>query len=59
MLRRNLIYTGITRGKQKVALVGEPQALAMAINNNDVDKRNTFLSERINDAVAALDLKLA
>lgn len=59
MLRRNLIYTGITRGKQKVALVGEPQALAMAINNNDVDKRNTFLSERINDAVATLDLKLA
>ena len=51
MLKRNLIYTGITRGKKKVSLVGEEKAITMAIKNNDVDKRNTFLSSRINDAL--------
>lgn len=47
MLRRNLIYTAITRAKKKVILVGQKQALYMAIHRNDIDKRNTLLGERI------------
>jgi len=34
MLQRNLIYTGITRGKRLVVLVGERRALAMAVRGN-------------------------
>ena len=47
MLRRNLIYTAITRAKKKVVLVGEQKALFMAIHKNDTDKRNTLLAQRI------------
>ena len=47
MLKRNLIYTAITRAKKKVILVGEPEALEMAIHRNDTDKRNTAFAERI------------
>lgn len=47
ILRRNLIYTAITRAKKKVILVGQKQALYMAIHKNDIDKRNTLLGERI------------
>ncbi len=50
MLRRNLIYTAITRAKEKVILVGQKKALFMAIHKNDIDKRNTMLAERIIDA---------
>lgn len=47
MLRRNLIYTAITRAKKKVILIGEKKALMTAIHKNDSSKRNTLLSERI------------
>lgn len=47
MLRRNLLYTGITRAKEKVVLVGQKQAVYMAIRKCDVDKRNTVLADRI------------
>lgn len=47
MLRRNLLYTAISRAKQKVILIGQKQAIFMAIHNSDVDKRNTVLSDRI------------
>jgi exodeoxyribonuclease V alpha subunit len=47
MLKRNLMYTAITRAKKKVVLVGQKQALAMAIKANDTDKRNTMLAARI------------
>ena len=33
LLQRNLIYTGVTRGKRLVVLVGEARALAMAVRN--------------------------
>ena len=46
MLNRNLIYTAITRAKQKVILVGQIGMLYMAIHKS-VDKRNTALGERI------------
>ncbi len=48
MLRRNLLYTAISRAKKKVILIGQRQAVYMAIHKNDVDKRNTVLADRIN-----------
>jgi len=47
MLRRNLLYTAISRAKAKVILIGHRQAVFTAIHKNDVDKRNTVLADRI------------
>jgi exodeoxyribonuclease V alpha subunit len=47
MLKRPLIYTAITRAKQRVAIVGEKKALRIAINKTDAEKRGTMLAERI------------
>lgn len=49
MLQRNLIYTGITRAKKICVLVGTTKALAYAIRQNTVSKRNTKLKERLNE----------
>jgi exodeoxyribonuclease V alpha subunit len=43
LLFRNLIYTGITRGKRLVILVGTKEAVSMAIKNNRANKRYTGL----------------
>lgn len=51
LLQRNLIYTGVTRGKRLVVLVGEARALAMAIRNNRMQKRHTWLARRLAEAV--------
>ena len=47
LLQRNLLYTGVTRGKQLVILVGESKAIAMAVNNMTQNNRLTRLAERI------------
>ncbi len=47
MLRRNLLYTAISRAKSKVILIGQRQAVYTAIHRSDVDKRNTVLADRI------------
>ena len=47
MLQRNLLYTGITRAKKVVVLVGSVKAVAMAVRNNSVTKRNTGLAEKL------------
>ncbi len=47
MLQRNLIYTGVTRAKRILVLVGTKRALAYAVRHLTVDKRNTMLSERL------------
>ncbi len=44
MLFRNLIYTGLTRGKKLAVLVGSRQALAMAVRNQDTSCRQTALT---------------
>lgn len=49
MLQRNLIYTGITRAKKICVLVGTTKALAYAIRNQTVSRRNTKLKERLNN----------
>lgn len=46
-LRRNLIYTGITRAKVNCALIGQKDALAAAISNNKTDMRYTLLAKRL------------
>ena len=53
LLQRNLIYTGVTRGKRLVVLVGEPRALAMAVKNNRMQKRYTWLARRLGAATEA------
>lgn len=47
MLQRNLLYTAVTRAKRLVVLVGQPKALAMAVNNDKVTQRFTGLRERL------------
>lgn len=47
MLKRNILYTGVTRAKSKVYLVGEWAAVCQAIHTDDSGTRNTILSERI------------
>ena len=47
MLQRNLIYTGITRGKKEVFLIGEPEAYAMAVRNAKSNIRRSNLVEKI------------
>jgi len=45
MLFQNLIYTGITRAKKLAVFVGTRRALAMAVKNQDISKRQTALQE--------------
>jgi exodeoxyribonuclease V alpha subunit len=47
MLQRNLIYTGITRGKNLVVVIGTKKALAIAVNNAKTQQRYTFLDGRL------------
>ena len=47
MLVRPLIYTAITRAKQRVILVGERRALCIAIKRTDTEQRGTMLAARI------------
>ena len=47
LLQRNLIYTGITRAKKLVVLIGTKKALAIAVRNNKPQRRYTLLSERL------------
>jgi exodeoxyribonuclease V alpha subunit len=49
MLRRNLLYTGITRGQRLVVLVGSQKAMAMAVRNNEEACRFSGLAERLRD----------
>ena len=47
MLQRNLIYTGITRAKKTLVMLGTRKALNYSIGNITVNKRNTMLKERL------------
>ena len=49
MLQRNLLYTGITRAKERVVIVGTKQALGICIRNNQVMERNSYLAERLQE----------
>jgi exodeoxyribonuclease V alpha subunit len=49
MLKRNLLYTAITRGKSCVVVIGEPEALSSAIKRGYITKRVNKLEDWLND----------
>lgn len=52
LLQRNLLYTGITRGRRLVVLLGSKKALGMAISNDKPIRRYTHLAARLRQSVA-------
>jgi exodeoxyribonuclease V alpha subunit len=53
MLARNLLYTGVTRGKQLVVLIGQPKACALAVRNVRAMRRLTNLAARLRQQSAS------
>lgn len=49
MLQRNLLYTGMTRAREKLILVGDSRSVAMAIKNNRIEERLSRLKERVQE----------
>lgn len=49
MLQRNLVYTGITRAKKILVLVGTKNALSYAVRNVTVTRRNSLLKRRLEE----------
>lgn len=49
MLKKPLIYTAITRSKEKVVIVGEKKAVCISIKQDDTEKRGTNLAKRIQE----------
>ena len=47
MLDRNILYTGITRAKDKCILISDAETLKYAINADKISKRNTGLKKKI------------
>jgi exodeoxyribonuclease V alpha subunit len=47
LLQRRLLYTGVTRGRKLVVVVGQPKALGMAVRNANVERRVTNLAARL------------
>jgi exodeoxyribonuclease V alpha subunit len=47
LLQRNLIYTGVTRGKRLVVLIGQGKALGLAVRNNQTQQRFSGLLARL------------
>jgi exodeoxyribonuclease V alpha subunit len=47
MLRRNLLYTAITRGRRVVVIVGSRRALSLSVNNDQTETRFTGLAKRL------------
>jgi exodeoxyribonuclease V alpha subunit len=52
MLRRNLIYTAITRSKQSLILCGEEEALRMGVERADEQSRQTTLSQKLQGMIS-------
>jgi exodeoxyribonuclease V alpha subunit len=49
LLQRNLLYTAITRARKMVVLIGSTKAIALAVNNDEVTRRNTALISRLRE----------
>ena len=56
MLQRNLIYTGITRARKILVMIGTKKALSYSVRNVTVTKRNTLLKERLDGEIHAFSL---
>ena len=52
ILRRNVVYTGVTRGKRLVVLVGQRKALGIAIRGAQVRRRWSKLQEWLSNVTA-------
>ncbi|PLT30896.1 SF1B family DNA helicase RecD2 [Peribacillus deserti] len=57
MLRRNLIYTGITRSKKFLILCGEEEALRLGVERNNELERKTTLCDRVQSTLTAENVK--
>ncbi len=57
MLQRNLLYTGVTRGKKLVVLVGSRKALHIAVQRQDTNRRFSLLRWRLQAGDAAPPIK--
>ena len=55
MLQRNLLYTGVTRGKRLVVLVGQKKAVAIAVKNVSGRRRWSKLNEWLSVSKGYLD----
>ena len=49
MLRRNLIYTALTRAKRLAMLIGSRRALLLGLHNAGGDRRHTYLNHRLRE----------
>ncbi len=58
LLQRNLLYTGVTRGKKMVILIGQSRAVAMAVKNNKQSERHGFLKDFLTDAPLLINQEL-
>ncbi len=47
LLTRNLLYTGITRAKELLVIIGDSKTVSYMINNVDSKKRNTGLKYKL------------
>lgn len=57
MLQRNLLYTGITRAKELVILIGTKKAISIAIKNANINKRFTYLKRRLQNSIGSTYLE--
>ena len=57
MLQRNLLYTGVTRGKRLVMLVGQPKAVAIAVKNDSVARRYSALAWRLVGIISSKEVQ--
>jgi len=55
MLQRNLLYTCVTRAKKIMVLVGTKKAIAMAIDNNKIVKRNTMMARILKEQQSSIE----
>jgi len=53
MLRRNLLYTAVTRARRLCVIVGDPRAITQAVHRGDAARRYTGLSDRLLSALRA------
>jgi exodeoxyribonuclease V alpha subunit len=58
MLKRNLIYTGITRGKKLVIVIGEKKALAIAVKQRGEQRRWSSLRLRLEEMLPKIQASL-
>lgn len=49
LLTRNLLYTGMTRAKKMLIVIGNRNLIEMMVHNFDIKKRNTGLKDKLAD----------